>query len=651
MRYASLFAGIGCADVAWAPLEWEPVVFSEVDPFASAVLARRFPGVPNVGDVTAHDWSQYQGRVDLVVGGSPCQAFSCAGLRHSLSDRRGNLSLAFVEACNDIDPAFVLWENVPGVQSTKDNAFGCFLAGMVGASEPLQSGRRNGRWPDAGLVVGPKRAAAWGILDAQYFGVPQRRKRIFLLAVSLFHPAFAAGEVPNPAEVLFVREGVRGDSPARGEAGQEAVAPSGIGAAAGSGKSVGAIAAASFTGGAGCRPDGAAAGHFIPCVDGVPDVSGTLGGGGDVRGYRNDLDTSGAFIPCEEVVPAVTSKWAKGCGGPAGDECQNLVAVPLLEVGKRTGKSADDPRAGLGVGVDGDPMYTLQASAQHGVACAIGIDCVAFHPSQDPIESAGTTHALGCGSTKGQASVAVALAEGAVPLDLRNALRDRRPDGSTPGGGMSGREGDPAFTVTAAGAVQAVAFSSKDCGTDEAEVSPTLRAMGHDASHMNGGGQVAVATVTGDVTHTLRAEGADASEDGTGRGTPVVAIHQSQDGEVRAGKVANTLNTNSHASGRNAPLVMEKTAVRRLTPRECERLQGLPDDWTLIPYGKGRRCKDLAEFAAYLGVMPDVVKTLSADSVRYKGVGNGMAVPVIWWIGRRLEWILQRLNGGKEGAG
>lgn len=206
MRYASLFAGIGCADVAWAPLGWEPVVFSEIDPFASAVLAHRFPGVPNVGDVTAHDWSQYRGKVDLVIGGFPCQSHSVAGRRKGLDDPRGQLTIEFARVCNAIDPAWIVGENVPGILSIKD-AFGSLLAELVGAPEPLQSGRKNGRWPDAGLVVGPQRAAAWGILDSQHFGVPQRRRRVFLLAVTLSHPSFPAGKTPNPAEVLFGHKG------------------------------------------------------------------------------------------------------------------------------------------------------------------------------------------------------------------------------------------------------------------------------------------------------------------------------------------------------------------------------------------------------------------------------------------------------------
>jgi DNA (cytosine-5)-methyltransferase 1 len=118
--------------------------------------------------------------IDLLVGGTPCQAFSVAGLRGGLSDSRGNLTLTFVEMADHFDPDWIVWENVPGVLSSQDNAFGCFLAGLVGASEPLTP---DGRWDNSGLVSGPKRTVAWRILDAQYFGVAQRRRRVFVCAV------------------------------------------------------------------------------------------------------------------------------------------------------------------------------------------------------------------------------------------------------------------------------------------------------------------------------------------------------------------------------------------------------------------------------------------------------------------------------------
>ena len=148
---------------------------------------------------------------DVLAGGTPCQAFSVAGLRESLADERGNLTLKFVELADAIDfvrvrdgrpPAIVFWENVPGVLSTKDNAFGCFLAGLAGEDEPLRA--PGGKWANAGAVYGPARAIAWRTVDAQYFGLPQRRRRVFVVA--------SARDGFDPATVLFEWDGVRRDS-------------------------------------------------------------------------------------------------------------------------------------------------------------------------------------------------------------------------------------------------------------------------------------------------------------------------------------------------------------------------------------------------------------------------------------------------------
>lgn len=191
-RYGSVCSGIEAASVAFGPLGWKAAWFSEIEPFPCAVLAHHFPDVPNLGDMTTLPERIRSGEVeapDMLCGGTPCQAFSVAGQRRSLDDERGNLSLVFCEIADAIDsirsvrglaPAVVFWENVPGVLSTKDNAFGCFLGELVGASAPLSPGAK--RWPCAGFVAGPKRQAAWRVLDAQFFGVPQRRRRVFVVS-------------------------------------------------------------------------------------------------------------------------------------------------------------------------------------------------------------------------------------------------------------------------------------------------------------------------------------------------------------------------------------------------------------------------------------------------------------------------------------
>ena len=205
VKYLSLFSGVEAASVAWEPLGWEPMAFAEIEPFPSAVLAARFPSVPNLGDVTAVDWEAWKaqhGSPDVIVAGSPCQAFSVAGKRLSLEDARGNLSLFTAELVRYLNPRVFIWENVPGALSTKDNAFGCLLGDLVGADAPIEpSGKR---WTGAGMVAGPERVAAWRILDAQYFGVAQRRRRIFLVACPC--------DGPDPAEILFELESVRRDT-------------------------------------------------------------------------------------------------------------------------------------------------------------------------------------------------------------------------------------------------------------------------------------------------------------------------------------------------------------------------------------------------------------------------------------------------------
>lgn len=192
MKYASLCSGIEAASLAWEPLGWEPAWFAEIEPFPCAVLAHHWPQVPNYGDMTKLIGRILLGEIeapDILVAGTPCQAFSVAGLRGSLDDDRGNLTLVMIRIYDAINfirgrqgkpPAILVWENVPGVLNTKDNAFGCLLGGLAGEDLPLQPAGQ--KWTNAGAVLGRQTEIAWRILDAQYFGVPQRRRRVFLVA-------------------------------------------------------------------------------------------------------------------------------------------------------------------------------------------------------------------------------------------------------------------------------------------------------------------------------------------------------------------------------------------------------------------------------------------------------------------------------------
>ena len=218
MRFGSVCSGIEAASVAWGPLGWKAAWLAEIEPFPSAVLAHHYPDVPNLGDMSKLPERILSGEIeapDIFCGGTPCQAFSVAGLHRSLDDARGNLSLVFCEIANAIDsvrdePSIIFWENVPGVLNTKDNAFGCFLAGLAGEDDPLEP--PGGKWTNAGYVLGPKRAVAWRVTDAQYFGVAQRRRRVFVVA--------SARKGFDPAAVLFEFDGVRRDTAPSREAGE-----------------------------------------------------------------------------------------------------------------------------------------------------------------------------------------------------------------------------------------------------------------------------------------------------------------------------------------------------------------------------------------------------------------------------------------------
>lgn len=418
--FGSVCSGIEAASVAWHPLGWRAAWLSEIDPFACKVLAHRLPSVPNLGDMTTLPERIRAGEVpapSMFTGGTPCQAFSVAGRRTGLADARGNLTMVFVEIADAIDDVrsaagdeagVVLWENVPGVFSSRDNAFGCFLGALAGSDCALQPPGK--RWGDAGCVFGPRRSIAWRTFDAQFFGLAQRRRRVFVIA--------SARENFNPDRILFEFEGVRRDS-----------APS--------------------------------------------------------RETREETPTS----------------------------------------------------------------PTLRA-----------------------------------------------------------------------GGNRTGGDRPPGTDVDTCDSLQVVAFSCKDHGADAGDVSPTLRAMGHGASHANAGGQVAVA-FTGDIAHTLNTanNGKGCSEDGTGRGVPTVAVG---------------------------------LAVRRLMPRECERLQGIPDDWTLIPVAV--RKKITAERFAYLrATYPELTASdaflLSRDGPRYKVIGNSWAVDCARWIGERLQRFVFNINEKDSG--
>ena len=512
LLYGSVCSGIEAVSLAWQPLGLQAAWFAEIDAFPSAVLAHRYPHVPNLGDMTAIARQVRSGIVpapDILVGGTPCQSFSVAGARQGLNDPRGALTLAYVELANAIDqtrhqnrrsPATLVWENVPGVLNDRSNAFGHFLGALAGEGRARQPPGE--KWAHAGCVSGPRRRIAWRVLDAQYFGVAQRRKRVFLVA--------CGGDDLDPAEVLFERPGLRGDSSAGRAPWQEAARAAGPGAAA----------------------------------------------AGEYSGY------AGLKQPYGQVT---TTFGFSGGTGPVDVAACLMAAGPKHDIRTET--------------------FMVQ-------------------------------------------SVAGSIAHA---LDTANNGKGSSEDGTGKG-------------------VPIIAFTAQGNGADATiDLTPTLRAGGHRNSHANAGvvpaiafaqnnrGEVRFESGHGQVACTVLSNGKP------GYGVPMVACvalrgrPQGLAAEL-GGSVAAALRTSGGGADKPHVLAPHFEAhfrydwndpgpgdwshwrVRRLMPMECERLQGMPDDYTLIPY-RGKP---------------------AADAPRYKAIGNSMAVPCMAWLGHRLMQCLHK---------
>lgn len=407
LSYLSVCSGIEAASVAWEPFGFQPVAFSEIEPFPSAVLARHYPDVPNMGDMTQYaTWNIPA--IDILAGGTPCQSFSVAGKRGGLSDERGNLCLTFCQMADHFDPAWVLWKNVPGVLSSVDNAFGCLLGKLCGFGSPVQPAAGRKHQP-CGVVAGPRRTVAWRIMDAQWHGVPQRRRRVFVLA------SRGAGNWAAADALLPLGDRLPRHLEARRKARQKA------------------------SSGSRTRPEGS---HW----DGGPHPTlGAIATGIGMSDQELFAQRGANLVP--GISPTVTSKWAKGTGGPSGDECQNLVIQSLpgyVQTGDKSvlsticfGLYENHPQDSR---VTGPREVSPACTAQWGTG---GGNTPLVLQSEAPetflSQSSNTVQSCWC-----------------MPIDMRSLCR--RDSAPNAGHGL-GDDGDPSCTLTAQGHTPGVCYA------------------------------------------------------------------------------------------------------------------------------------------------------------------------------------------------
>jgi DNA (cytosine-5)-methyltransferase 1 len=230
IKVGSLCSGIGVPEHVFSGDGYKLLFCAEINKFSSAVLAHRYPHVPNLGDIEKIDGSEWEGKIDILIGGPPCQAFSIMGKGESLKDPRGMLTLEYVRLLKETNPAIAIYENVPNILSAKCNPWGTFLAAITGdANALLPNGEPIGddgsvKWPNSGLVAGGGKSIAWTIMDAQNFGVPQRRKRVWAVIANTRKLAKLVGAPSNfdtgrlwtiPSEILFDESSQRRSPPTR----------------------------------------------------------------------------------------------------------------------------------------------------------------------------------------------------------------------------------------------------------------------------------------------------------------------------------------------------------------------------------------------------------------------------------------------------
>ena len=523
----SIFSGVEAASLAFEPLGWTPVAFSEIEPFPCAVLAERWPEVPNLGDITKVDWKeQVDGPVDLVVGGSPCQSFSVAGKREGLKGASG-LMFEYIRCVSELRPRWFVWENVPGALSSER---GAAFGQLLGEMDELGYG------------------LAWRVLDAQFFGVAQRRRRLFLVG--------CLGDPAGPAEVLFEPDCLQGNPASSREKRKELTSRAGRRARC-AGFKCSAAPAANTLGVEEEQANKLTADWHAPAIFplqgniiGRSDPAG-VGGSNDAVAIiydPNDVDVHEASSARaitqygKEIAGCLT---ARGDSSPCADRGQNVVCL----TGPQEHGSVDFELAGC---------LTARMFKN---APVLAVPFVQNERDEVRVMGDGTiAGALAAQSgVKQQTYVCEFPRRTRYPTNEQIAARSGKPGRGT-GFGI-GEDGYPAFTLLANHPHMVTAYGS---GTDPQLV------------------------------------GSLCARDYKGVGSQC----------VNEGKVV--------AVNEAADKLAESMSARRLTPLECERLQGFPDKHTLIPW-KGKPA------------------TECPDGPRYKAIGNSMAVPVMRWIGERLR--------------
>jgi DNA (cytosine-5)-methyltransferase 1 len=477
VRYLSVCSGIEAATVAWHPLGWTAAAYSEIEKFPSQVLAHHYPDVPNVGDMTKFkEWNL--GPIDLLVGGTPCQSFSVAGLRKGLDDPRGNLMLTFLAIADQYRPRWLVWENVPGVLSSNGGKdFGTFL----GALGELGYG------------------FAYRILDAQYFGVAQRRRRVFVVGY--------LGDWRAAAAVLFERHSLSGDSAPSREKRKEVASGSG---------------------------DGAQVGNLIglqDCKHFDSEISGTI-----VTREGCVSDTSHMLMQSQPIAThgigegGELARCLNACDTASGRMDVSVDTFVSQPIALQDITSREKAQNGKGWNADGS-AYTVDTHATQGVAQPISFSGQMSNPHTD--------------------------------VDMTQTLQAKNPMAVAVG----------AFKPGQSAQAHSIGY--------ENEMAPTLEAGS------GGNNKPAVHYSTAVVSPTLTAANNPSRSPQSSEVTQqVYSVYQSS------------------------------MAVRRLTPVECERLQGFGDNYTNI-------------------------KDKCPDGPRYKALGNSMAVPVMAWIGKRIQEVEQ----------